>query len=521
MRGKKDTRYTAEDLLAAYEKYGRSWQKTCLALKLPRSTQWEILKRAPEAVRARMGKIDVMKVDKPKKGVVKRFIFTSAQNDTPVVAPFWKNLVAYAAHLDAELHVVGFAYNPSVHNPNYRKFDDAITPYLTHTPINVGDKLIFCAEISITPTAVQPLSGFETYTRERWGVFPHPRIALQSIPTPFDAEAKQIMTTGCVTHPSYTNTKAGMKAQFHHIAAAVLVELDSDGDVFCRHLIADDKGNFQDLTRRVEDGKVQKTAYRVEAITWGDIHVEEIDEVVKEACWGDRKSSIVDVLDPKFQFFHDIVDLGRRSHHNIKDAHFRFKMWANQTESMRDAFHTGIDFLNDAARPSSVSYVVESNHDEHFQKWLRDADFKDDPVNAEFYLEATSALYAAIQRRDRKFSVFEWAMRGTRAKFLTATQSMKICNDNRRGIECAIHGHDGANGAKGHILSFAKMGSKANVGHTHSAAIHEGIYQAGTSSKLDLEYNRGGLSSWNHAHIITYPNGKRIILTMRGHKWRA
>jgi hypothetical protein len=65
------------------------------------------------------------------------------------------------------------------------------------------------------------------------------------------------------------------------------------------------------------------------------------------------------------------------------------------------------------------------------------------------------------------------------------------------------------------------MGSKANVGHTHSAAIYEGIYQAGTSSKLDLEYNRGGLSSWNHAHIVTYLNGKRTIITMCGSKWRA
>lgn len=491
---------------------------TCLALKIPRAEQYAILKKAPEVLKARLGKITVTDVAAPRKGV-KRFIFTCAQNDTPIVAPFWRNLIAYQTYLDAELHVVGFAYNPTIINPNYRKFDDCVTPYLTNTPVNVGDKLTFCAEISITPTAVQPLSGFETYTRDKWGVFPHPRIALQSVPTPFDQTAKQIMTTGCVTHPNYIHSKAGMKAQFHHIASALLVELDSDGDVFCRHLISDDTGSFYDLDTHVANGKVLPRRSEVEAITWGDIHCEELDEVVRRASWGEN--GILDTLKPRHQFFHDIVDLGRRSHHNVKDPHFRFRMWSEGTESMQDAFNLGADFLEDTRRKWCKSYVVESNHDAHFARWLRETDFKDDPVNAQFYLEATTALYASIKGKNKNFSVFEWALPVSGVKFLSANQGFKICNDNKRGIECAIHGHDGANGAKGHIMSFAKMGSKANVGHTHSAAIYEGIYQAGTSSKLDLEYNRGGLSSWNHAHIITYKNGKRVIVTLVGDKWRA
>jgi len=30
-----------------------------------------------------------------------------------------------------------------------------------------------------------------------------------------------------------------------------------------------------------------------------------------------------------------------------------------------------------------------------------------------------------------------------------------------------------------------------------------------------------GLSSWAHAHILTYPNGTRTILTMMGDRWHA
>ena len=83
-----------------------------------------------------------------------------------------------------------------------------------------------------------------------------------------------------------------------------------------------------------------------------------------------------------------------------------------------------------------------------------------------------------------------------------------------------MHGHLGANGARGGANGFAKMGRKANVGHSHSAGIHDGIYTAGTSSDLDLRYNSGP-SSWSHSHIVTYPNGKRAIITIWKGRWRA
>ncbi|MEG7603125.1 hypothetical protein, partial [Listeria monocytogenes] len=81
----------------------------------------------------------------------------------------------------------------------------------------------------------------------KWGVFPHPRVALQSIATMFSHPAKQIMTTGTLSKPNYTPTKAGLKSEFHHIVGALLVEVDGCGNIFCRHLIADALGGFQDL----------------------------------------------------------------------------------------------------------------------------------------------------------------------------------------------------------------------------------------------------------------------------------
>ena len=64
------------------------------------------------------------------------------------------------------------------------------------------------------------------------------------------------------------------------------------------------------------------------------------------------------------------------------------------------------------------------------------------------------------------------------------------------------------------------MGRKANTAHTHSAQIIDGMYIAGTMSRLRLDWNDGP-SSWSHSFIVTYENGKRTIITCYNGKWRA
>jgi hypothetical protein len=332
----------------------------------------------------------------------------------------------------------------------------------------------------------------------------------------FNEPAKHIMTTGTLSLPNYSDTKAGIKTEFHHMIGAVLVEIDGDGDVFCRHLLADDKHGFHDLDKYVYEGTVWDNI-EVAGITWGDIHTEQIDKEVADACWGN--GGMLDTLHPQQQFFHDACDFLARNHHQMRDPHHLFKMHKHGTESVDAGMREIARFLTVAARDWCESYVVESNHDLMLLRWLKEADYKQDPVNAVFFLDAQRVVYDSIAT-GRDISVFEWAVSRylptCPVQFLRETDSHKLC-----GIEHALHGHRGANGAKGHINSFAKMGPKANVGHTHSAAIHEGIYQAGTSSKLAMGYNEGGLSSWSHSHIVTYPNGKRAIVTVQNGKWRA
>ena len=71
------------------------------------------------------------------------------------------------------------------------------------------------------------------------------------------------------------------------------------------------------------------------------------------------------------------------------------------------------------------------------------------------------------------------------------------------------------------MRALSKIGAKVNVGHSHSAGIIDGAWQAGlTGGALDvtMDYARGP-SSWSRTMILTYVGGKRSMLTMRGLKF--
>ncbi|MEQ8308089.1 MAG: hypothetical protein RIA09_16260 [Hoeflea sp.] len=453
---------------------------------------------------------------------VQSFIVTSAQDSTKIHKGFWDNLKAYADHLDAEIIVSGFTYSKALfedHSKTAAWFWPEISPYLRNNRIVIGDGLMICAEMNTLPTAVNPLSGFDTYTGDKWGIFPHPKVHLKSIPTAKGDPTKIILTTGAVTLPNYIQKKAGIKAEHHHEIGACIVELLPNGRFFVRHLLAEDDGSFQDLRTYVVDGKITEVS-EVEGITWGDVHEEKSDPVITEAIWGAKPDQtpmhafppMIDWLRPHHQFIHDLTDFEYRNHHNIKDPHFRFKMHTRGTDSVEDSMKNAAALLAFMERDFCHTVVVESNHDLALTKWLKTTDYRDDPINAEFFLRLQHRCYLEIMRGNDSFQIFPWVLRqyeDLEATFLSQDDSFIIAG----GIECAMHGHVGANGAKASSLAFARMGRRSNTAHTHSASIYDGNYCAGVSASRDMGYNVG-LSNWSVTHIITYGSGKRTLVTM-------
>ncbi|KKK67010.1 hypothetical protein LCGC14_2958360, partial [marine sediment metagenome] len=320
-------------------------------------------------------------------------------------------------------------------------------------------------------------------------------------------------------------------AEFHHCYGALLVEVDSDGNWFARQINADSEGTIHDVDVRVKKG-VLTTGNRVKGINWGDIHRKKIAPIVDRLAWG--KGGMFQVLDPEYQFMNDLLNFGRRNHHDLKNPHKMFELYVRGQEDVAEEVRETAEWLSDKSGLSSncQTVVVHSNHDAALELWLRDTNPDKDPLNAEFYYAAKVALYDAIREGDDNFDMLEWAcqqamgLKGyldfglTQVKFLREDESFIICPDANGGIECGMHGHLGPHGSRGSAGAFAKMGRKSNIGHTHRAGIVDGVYTAGTSSLINLPYNAGP-SARSHSHILTYKNGKRVIITMWNRKWRA
>ncbi|MEL7166948.1 MAG: hypothetical protein AAGL96_15875, partial [Pseudomonadota bacterium] len=378
----------------------------------------------------------------------------------------------------------------------------------------IAPGLLWVGDMNIIPTATDPLSGLDSFAGAPSCIFPHPQLAMKSVATAPGTDTKFLYTTGAVTLKNYIKRKAGLKAEFHHAYAALLVEVDRAGDWFVRQINADTKGVIHDLDLRVENGIVGTGA--VEVLTPGDVHGTEVDPVALETVWGD--GGLIDTLKPDHQVLHDVLNFGRRSHHNsvfdMIAAHY------NAKESVEGEIAETAANLNRMVRPGTQTHVVKANHDEHFDRWVAEADYRRDPINAPFYLEAAGQKIAAIKRGDlRTFDLAEWALKraglAPEVRFLSRDERLEIA-----GIRHDQHGDIGPNGARGSAMNIARTGEKSNIGHAHSARIYHGCYQMGTMSHLDMGYNQGP-SSWSHSLIVTYANGKRSIITLKNGKWRA
>ena len=314
-----------------------------------------------------------------RRGQVRRWLLTAAQDDTDVHPAFWRNLHAYAAHLGAEILVAGFTYQQVRHTDRLTlasTYRPELRDHLRFDPVDLGP-VLFAAEMNTLPTAVKPLSGLMTYSRGRDAVFPHAKLSYQTVPQMPGAFVPSLMTTGACTVPNYVPKKAGLKAEFHHILGAALVEVDGDGRAFMRSISATADGAFQDLDARVVAGAVS-LGHRVEAITWGDIHLPSVAPEIFDHLWGARADSAIEALRPRHQFFHDLLSFEQASRHVDGDPLHRARMVHRGLSGMQAHVAEGAAFLRATEREFCRSVMIESNHDDRLLQWARrDPDRRD------------------------------------------------------------------------------------------------------------------------------------------------
>ena len=458
---------------------------------------------------------------------LRRYVLTSAQDDTDVHKGFLVNLRVYAARLNAELMVGGFTYQKALytdHTTRTALFRDELQPHMRFESADLGP-VVFAAEMNTLPTADRPLSGLQTYGRGKSVIFPHAKLALESVPSMRGTHPPIVMTTGACTVPNYIAKKAGLKAEFHHVLGATIVEVDEAGGHFwARSVSADRNGDFQDLDVAVSGGVI-RPGNRVKAITWGDIHCPSVEPSVIETLWGQAADSMIEALRPEVQVFHDLMSFEMTSRHVEGDPLHHARMVFAGQSSIEGQVEQGARFLRRTERPWCRSVVVESNHDERLLRWAtRDID-RNDTENVAYWHAANLSILLAAKTGEETFNLVRHCLRAADGQrldtidFIPIGGSLAICQDSG-GIEIGMHGHTGPNGARGTPTGFARMASRLTIGHMHSPQIHDGVYIAGITGALDQGYNRGP-SAWLHAHVVHYANGKRtLIIQSEDGRWR-
>lgn len=444
----------------------------------------------------------------------KVYVVTSAQNATPIHKPTWQTIQQIVKYHDAELAVIKGRYkNPTSqwtqNNKDHEWWDPAVVPYLCEGWIPLNERLVILGDVKVQWAARNPLIGMDALTKDKSGIVGHGSRGLRSIATPQYKHPKLMLTTGACTVRNYTDTKQGKLGAFNHCLGALIVEIDGDA-FYVRQLNATKQGHIIDLDMEFTPEGV-RPAGRALSVSMGDTHYRFIQPHVVKATFDDR-DSIMKLLKPKYLFWHDVIDFHTRSHHHDEDWLTRYAKWKFGMECVRTEFTEAVQFMNKRTPPDCESKVVSSNHDRAAAKWLKKADFRDDPVNAEFYLEIAQEILASARRTeggvayDDPFITYGRKIAAPNVKFLEQGESFVLA-----GVEYGFHGDNGPNGSRGSTKNLSKMGVKVTKGHSHTAEIIDGCYSAGKSTG-PLEYEQGSPSSHSNSHVVQYANGKRSIL---------
>lgn len=441
-----------------------------------------------------------------------RYVITYAQNATVVHDNFFEILLKYCEINDAKLIVVPGYYriNSMLNDGTVSNngdcgnnwWDPKLNKYLHKGRLKLCDNLILYCDVHIPATAVRPLSGLDSFVDYNSGIFGHPRLQLSTLAS-IDSRARLITTTGACTVANYSHTKAGKRSEKMHVIGAIVVEIDND-NFFIRQIDADSNtGEFIDLEwKYTKSGK--KKAKDAKALILGDVHAEKVDDKVLQASF-----DMIRTMKCRKAIYHDLLDFDVRNHHSIDNFKNRYSRSIGVVEdSVENELSRTIEII-ESTPSGAVPVVVQSNHDEAFDKWLDRTDIKSDPVNALLYYRMWVWKLEYYNKHKKWVPAFQLYYKSNgfkRAEFVGRNNNYLIGD-----ILCGYHGDVGLNGSRGSYITYNKLGYRCVVGHSHSPSIIDKCYTVGVVGNLDQGYNKPP-SSWAHANCIIYANGKMSLL---------
>ena len=93
---------------------------------------------------------------------------------------------------------------------------------------------------------------------------------------------------------------------------------------------------------------------------------------------------MLDTLRPQVQVLHDVVHFNDRSHHGLCDPFLQAEHRRTGNDSVEAEIAGDAAFLRSATRADVLTVLPDANHHGHLRRWLAEADFRADAVNARY-----------------------------------------------------------------------------------------------------------------------------------------
>lgn len=444
----------------------------------------------------------------------KRFVITTAVINKGAYLPFYNSLKNYAERNNAMILLMSCADAKGTNKHYSVNFDPEFKDsWVVVSDLQLNDKIGLC-DIQQSAKQRMPISALEKLTAVRKSslIVAGCKQLLKYVPNLKGEIPRALMTTGAVTINDFSNEffmskRTSKLAEADYQAAAVIVEIEDNERFHFRQVEADENGSFSDLRiKYYPDGTAEEI--HEATLVLGDAHVGAsdmrlIDTIQREFIDGGFVDTVV---------LHDLCNSASVSHHEENDIVKLIQRANDGSDRLQTEIDNIVTFLNDFTTLGVDVVVVNSNHDDHLTRYVKNLSsvMRKDYHNMTLAFEALALLVS-----DENASVLEFLVKHRSNVELLHPEKIKWLKLDesyvKYGVQLGFHGHVGANGAKGSLKTFENAFEDAVVGHSHSGAIKCKVYQVGTSTDLDMGYNKG-LSSWTRTSCLVHADGTKQLI---------
>jgi hypothetical protein len=441
----------------------------------------------------------------------KNFVITTAVTGCKVDEKFYAALQSYCEKHEALLLILPSS-DPAAVNYHGTFIDPKIKDadiVFDDLPLN---KNLFVSSIKLSAKHIDPITGLGRIgQRDGSFIFASPKQRLKMVATSNIGYPHALMTTGACTIPDYDSERymshrTAYIADVDHKMGAIVVNVENNKTFHFRQLQADETGAFADLGKLYKaDGSVE--TYAPQALVLGDWHSGETDATAAEAfVFG--KDSLAALTKPTEVFIHDGFNGKAISHHEEKNRVRRAQLAALNQNSLGDEIAAYARDLDRLTALFETVHIVDSNHDDFLERYLREGRFIEDSKNAEYSSLLFHHMCKGVDPLQYAVTEVAGVKHPNKLNWLRRDEDYKIA-----GIELAAHGDLGSNGSRGSTKQMEAAYGKSVSGHSHTPEILRDAWVVGTTSILRPDYARGA-SSWMHTSCLVYPCGRRQLINV-------